>query len=371
MQLTPLDPPSSNIYAEGYDLDTCLMLVQFKDAKGPKNEAYAYDGLSPEFYDEICIASKVAGNSFGKIFAKEIKPFPNKYPFKKVPLPAAAPTDPVKTYSFADVKSSVDSVEISFDQEFPGATDFTYTGPVPAIVAPAEILPPEDPEALKQAALALNEKAKAIEIKSSEDYELAATLVLAITRMRDALEKTFRPDIDKAHKVHAKACAALNLYDKPLIADSKRLKDGMAVFHQQEEARANAEARRLQEEEDRLAQAEAEARAQELQLADAVAAEERGETELATVILESKPLPIAPVYRAPVQVMSAVPRKVAGNSYVPKWVHEVTNLKLVPDQWKIADDKGLATLAKSTQGRVEVPGVRFYDAGNIRTSKRG
>jgi hypothetical protein len=370
MQLTPLDPPSSNIHAEGYDFDTCLMLVQFKDAKGPKNEAYAYDGLSPEFYDEICVASKVAGNSFGKIFAKEIKPFPNKYPFKKIPLPT--PPTPPRTYSFEDVNASVDSTEITFDSTLSNATNFTPTGtPVPAIVAPAEILPPEDPEALKTAALALNEKAKAIEINSTEAYELAATTLLAITLMRDGLEKTFRPEIDRAHKIHAAACAVLNHYDKPLKEDIKRLKDGMALFHQQEEARAREKARKEQEEEDKRAQAEADARAQELQLADAVAAEERGETELAAVILESKPLPIAPVYRAPVQVMSQAPRKAAGSSYVPKWVGVVTNAALIPRKYLIPDDKAIQQEAKSLQERAEIPGVRFYDEGNIRTSRRG
>lgn len=372
MNLTPLDPPSSNIHAEGFDPETCLLFVQFKDGDIPKPEAYEFDGVSPELYEELRTAS-VQGSSFGKLFARTIKPFPKKFPFRKVALPTAAPE--VRSYSFEDVNGAVShpegDMEISVDPAFPGATDFTSTGPVPAIVAAAEILPPEDPEALKTAAMALNEKAKAIEINSATAYELAATTLLAITRMRDGLEKTFRPEIERAHKVHAAACAVLNYYDNPLKEDIKRLKAGMAKFHQEEEARAREKARLEQEEADKLAQQEADARAMELHLTDAIEADQRGEKELAAMIMNTKPLAMAPVYSPPVRVMSSVPRKVAGNTYVPNWVHEVTNLKMLPDQWKVADDKSLAALAKRLEGRAEVPGVRFWDAGNIRTSRKG
>lgn len=360
MILEPLNPPSSNIFAQCFDPETCLLFVQFKDENGPKPEAYAFDGLSPEFYEEIRTAAAAPGQSFGKMFAREIKPFPKKFPFKKMPLPG-------KVYSFSDVQSSVESTIISFGTSSE-AEDIAPTG---FALAPHGIVAPEDAEALKAAALALSEQAKAIEIHSAEAYELAATTVLAITRMRDALETTFRPDIDQKHKAHAAACAVLNHYDKPLVADTKRLKEGMAAFHQREQLRAREEARQLQVIQDKQAEEEAAARAQELQIADAVAAEERGEPEIAAIIMDSKPLPVAPMYRAPVQVMSAAPAKTAGSSYLPKWVAVVTNAALVPRKYLIVDDKAIQNEAKTLQDRAEIPGVRFYDAGNIRTSRKG
>jgi hypothetical protein len=370
MILTPIDPPSSNIYAEGFDPETCLLYVQFKDKDKPKPEAYEFDGLSPEFYEEL---KSTPGQSFGKMFALNIKPFPKKFPFKKVPLPVSI-IDQVEN-RFQERKREVERAA-DMEHYFPpaedqGATDFTATGPVPAVLAPSEIVIPEDPEALKQEALALSRRAEAIEITSPEAYELAATTVLAITRMRDALETTFRPEIKEKHEIWKAALAVLNYYDQPLESDAKRLKDGMAQFYQQEQLRAQEEARRLQEEQDKQAQIEADARAQELQIQDAVAAEERGEPELAAVIMNSKPLPVAPMYRAPVQVMSAAPRKTAGSSYIPKWVGVVENAALIPRKYLIPDDKAIQAEAKGLQERAEIPGVRFYDAGNIRTSRKG
>lgn len=356
MKLTPLDPPSSNIYAEGFDPETCLLHIQFKDGDKPKPEAYAFDGISPELYEEMRAASS-RGISFGKFFALNIKPFPKKFPFHKVSIPA-------RVYSFEDVQGSLG--------EHGGTIGFTANGtPVPAMLAPAEIVVPEDPEALKQEALALSRRAEAIEITSPESYELAATTVLAISRMREALETTYRKGIKEKHELWKAELAVLNYYDAPLESDARRLKSGMAQFHQREEARAREEARQLQAEQDKQAEEEAAARAQELQIADAVAAEERGEPEIATVIMNSKPLPVAPMYRAPVQVMSAAPRKTAGSSYVPRWVGEITNAALIPRKYLIPDDKAIQNEAKTLQDRAEIPGVRFYDAGNIRTSRKG
>jgi hypothetical protein len=69
--------------------------------------------------------------------------------------------------------------------------------------------------------------------------------------------------------------------------------------------------------------------------------------------------------------MSQAPRKAAGSSYVPKWVGVVTNAALIPRKYLIPDDKAIQQEAKSLQERAEIPGVRFYDEGNIRTSRRG
>ena len=191
----------------------------------------------------------------------------------------------------------------------------------------------------------------------------------AIARMRDGLEKALRPEIDRAHKIHAAACAVLNHYDRPLAADAQRLKDGMRDFKKRDdEARLAAERAERQRQQDE-ADAEAKRKAQELQIGDAIEAESRGETQLAKVIMDSAPLPVAPRYVPPVSYASTVP-KVKGVSHVPNWTFEITDETKIPRKYLLVNEAALRSEAKTLQGLASVEGVRFYDAGMVRSSKK-
>lgn len=51
---------------------------------------------------------------------------------------------------------------------------------------------------------------------------------------------------------------------------------------------------------------------------------------------------------------------VQGISTRTLWRARVIDAKLVPDEYKIVNDKMLQDIAKATKGKVAVPGVEFY-----------
>jgi hypothetical protein len=344
MELTAV-PKSSNIAEQGYDVDSFLLYLRFKDKDGTVSPKIAeYSNFPPEMYAEMMEAE-----SMGSFFYRNVRPFKEKFPFRYLD---SLPEPPTAEQS----------------------TDFTDDGtPLPVTPAGeallAEVLKSDDPEQLKQEALALSEKTKAIVIASPEAYELAATTLLAIAGMRAALETTFRPDIAEKHKVWKAALAVLNHYDAPLESDDKRLREGMSAFKKQQDAQRlkdeQAERDRLQAEAD----AEAKTQAQELQIADAIDAEQRGEPELAKVILNSAPLPMQARYVGPVTFASTTP-KTKGITHVEDWHFEIVDAKQIPRKYLIVDEKAIKQEATTLKERAEIPGVRFWDRGGMRVSPK-
>ena len=328
----------------GFNAEESLLFVRFKG----KDDIYSFANIPPEMYEEM-----VTSESVGKFFSQNIKPFKERFPYANLG-------------SRVEVVADIERGWVPRSD----TTDFTANGtPVPATTAPAEIELASDPEALKAQAAELSERTKAIAIVSPEAYSLAATTLLAIARMRISLETTFRPEIDRTHKLHAAACAVLNHYDRPLASDAQRLKDGMRDFKKREDAERmkaeQAEREGLQAE----AEEEAKKRSVDLQISDAIAAEQRGEPEIAKMILEAPPLPMAPVYAAPVSYASTVPKE-AGISHVEDWDFEIVHRKLIPEKYKIIDEKTIRNEAKRLKSRAEIPGVRFFDRGGMRVSTK-
>jgi len=53
--------------------------------------------------------------------------------------------------------------------------------------------------------------------------------------------------------------------------------------------------------------------------------------------------------------------KVAGIGARKTWKHVVEDFKALPDEYKLANNQMLSGLAKSTKGKMVIPGVRFYE----------
>lgn len=320
----------------GFNAEESLLFIRFKG----NDDIYSYGNVPPEMYEEM-----VTSESVGRFFSQQIKPFKDRYPYAK--------------WVGGDVARPAEAT-----------TDFTANGtPVPAVTVPAEIELADDPEALKAQALELSERTKAIEINSPAAYELAGSTLLAIIGMRQALETALRPEIDRTHKLHVAACAVLNHYDKPLAADAQRLKDGMTDFRKREDQARLAAEQADRERQQKEAEEDARKRTVELQLSDAIAAEQRGEPDVAKMILDAPPLPLAPVYTPPVRYASSVP-KLAGIVSVDDWDFEVFDESLIPRKYLLPDEKALKNEAKTLKGRAEVPGVRFFNRGGVRASTK-
>lgn len=336
---------SSLIHSRGYDPDQQIMQIRFKNQKtGEPAGLYEYGGINPALYAEGCawVSHRTGEVSFGSWFTVAIKPNPKEFPFRK--LEDAPASSPATT----------------------GTVDFASQQPIPA--TEIEVLP-ADPDELGQRAVELQKTAAAIKIVSAEAYQLAAKTGMAIARMRDALERTFRPGIDKAHKVWKAELAVLNHYDGPLAADQDRLREGMKAYNRQKALEAQQEADRLRKIEQDKAEEEAKRKADELKLSDAIEAEERGEPEIRDQIMAAPALPLTPAYVPPVYVQSEAP-KVKGSTVVEKWVFEITDHSLIPREYFILDEKAVGKVVTALKGRTAIPGIRVYDEGNVRFSKR-
>lgn len=362
---------SSLISHRGHSSDDHILHIRFRTKTGVPGSLYEYANVSPALYAEgLAYINDKGDASFGQWFNRTVKIDPKRHPFRKLEEVGGVAVDDTLDKAKATAQAYIDSTP---------TTDFASGQPIPAITTEPEILIPEDAEALKTAALQLKEKASAIIINSAEACELAMKTGMAIARMRDALDKTFRPGIQVKHQAWKAELAILNHYDQPLESDQNRLRDGIIKFRQEQQRIADAESRRLREEQQRVAEAEANQRAQELKLADAIEAEQRGEPELAQSIIEAPALPLQPAYVPPVYVPTNVPT-VKGASHREKWIYEWVDkdgnpiqhpdMSLIPMEYHLPDDKAIGAIASRLKTRTNIPGVRVYDAGNVSFSKK-
>lgn len=375
MELTAVD--SSLISHRGYDPSTRIMQIRFCAPKGfALGGLYEYGNVSPELYDSGLKHRNASKElSFGQFFQMTIKNNPKQFPFRKLEDPSNPPTEERDTFMDSTVS---DRFKASIEYE--ATIDFTATGQTVPVAITEDIAIPSDPEALKAAALELSQKAQAIQINSTEAYKLAGVVGVAIARMRDALEKTMRPEIERLRAPYKAALDILTRYDKPLESDQNRLRAGMVAFKREQDAIALRKANEERQERQRIADAEAAQKAEELKLADAIEAEQRGEIELAKTIIEAPALPLTSAYVPPVMVQSEAP-KIKGSVHREKWcfeyIDEIGNpvaqprMDLIPLAYHLPNEAAFTAAAKTTKGHTNIPGIRVYDAGNIAFSKKG
>jgi len=354
---------SSLISHRGHSREDHLLNIRFRTKTGVAGSLYEYGNVTPQLYAEGCEYRNDKGElSFGQWMNRVIKADPKRFPFRKL--------------------EEIGSIPVAET-----TTDFASGQPLPATIAEAEVLP-EDEEELKAAAEALNQRAlavgevrgNAIVITNLDAYNLAVTVGTAIARMRDALEKTMRPKITSLYKPYKAALEILNKYDNPLESDEKRLKEGIRLFKLEEDRKRVAESNRIRREQEQEAERVANETAQTLKLSDAVAAEERGEPELAEQILAAPALPIRAAYVPPVNLPSAIIR-VAGETHKEDWTYELVDENgdpvqtprrdLIPDEFWVLDEKAIAKVVKTLKGRTSIRGVRAYDQGAVSFSKKG
>ena len=194
------------------------------------------------------------------------------------------------------------------------------------------------------------EGAVEVTIADAQQMDEAGALLRSIkTRAKELEEKRFeltRP-LDTAK---ANIMALFKPVADKLANGERLIKTGIINYE-----RAIAEEnRRLQEIADKQAAEEAERKKVAiLRDAEAAMAEDKPELALAYVnrAEDVKPMP----------VNVAANRRPSGISLKKEWVHEVIDPKLVPDEYKVIDEQGLARYAKARKEKAQVAGVRFYE----------
>jgi hypothetical protein len=86
MKIPRIAVQSSQIAAIGYDNASRQLDLEFKSHSKPKegappkpNSVYRYQNVPPELHQRL-----ISAESIGKFFGAEIKPFADRYPFKKL-----------------------------------------------------------------------------------------------------------------------------------------------------------------------------------------------------------------------------------------------------------------------------------------------
>jgi hypothetical protein len=202
-------------------------------------------------------------------------------------------------------------------------------------------------------ALTIVDQAKAITVTDADTYTIAGNMWKDLGDMMDKIDETFNPLIEAAHRSHKAALAKKAEFYNPLKEARTNIKKLMSDYDQKQE--------RLRQEEQRRLEVEARRQEEERRLQDAILAEELGETEEASAILEE------PVQVAPVIVPKATPKRPGGPVYREVWSAQVTDIKAlckavadgrVSKECVQANMPALNKMATALKRTMNIPGVQ-------------
>lgn len=232
---------------------------------------------------------------------------------------------------------------------------------------------------LDQNGLALATDAQAVQIKDAATFQLAADWLKRIKAYLQRVAEVFDP-IDAAQIAARKTTIAQRTrLEAHAKAAERVIKDRMAAFEREQdrirreaEEKARQERARLEAEEKARVEAERQRlrkEADEKRLQEALAAEQRGDTQAAEKLLEA-PVVVPTVAPRPVFVPPApavaVP-KVEGVSFRDEWSAEVFDLLALvqavaagtqPLHLVKADQVALNAIARSLRDSMNIPGVK-------------
>lgn len=189
------------------------------------------------------------------------------------------------------------------------------------------------------------QQAEALAITSNIEYVGAGSIRQVLVNLAKQIGETFDPIVAKAHATHKEAVSQRKKHLEPVEQAQKIIKRKMIGWESEQE--------RLRREEERELQVEAQKQAEEEALRAAVAAEEAGDIEVAEAIIQE------PVMAAPVVLPKSVP-KVDGFVSRTVWKFRITDEKLIPREYLMADEKKLGGIARAMKNDITIPGVEIY-----------
>jgi hypothetical protein len=193
-----------------------------------------------------------------------------------------------------------------------------------------------------QEAQGILDHARAIVIKDQVGYEEAAIALKQLKARAAALEEE-RTKITKPMDAAKKA--VMDLFRKPaeFLGEAERIvKASMVTYSNEQERIRKAEQARL----DEIARKEREKIA-----AQAAKAEAAGKTEKAEALQEKAQNIAAPVVESTVE-------KTSGISYRTVYEFEIVDAEAIPREWMIPDLKAIGGAVRSTQGKINIPGIK-------------
>ncbi|MFA6290154.1 MAG: hypothetical protein WC637_00155 [Victivallales bacterium] len=212
-----------------------------------------------------------------------------------------------------------------------------------------------DQNEITERALTVPEQAKAIMIRTNDDYVRAGEILLVIKDLRKEIDSFFDPICKKAFEAHKEAVAQKKRADAPLVEAEGIIKPRISAWNAEQEKIRQAEEMRLRE----IARKEEEER----RLQEAIQAEAFGQKEEAAAILDEKP------QVAPVIVPKSVP-KVQGISTQKRWTFRISNPALIPREYLTIDEQKIGAVVRALKDQAKIPGVEVYSEDVISAGRR-
>lgn len=204
---------------------------------------------------------------------------------------------------------------------------------------------------LEKNTMEVERRANAIQIRTPDEYGLAGDELKIIKALEKQVMDTFADPIKKAHAAHKSLVAAKDKHLEPLEAAERIIKGKMSTYA--------AEQERIRQERERELQEQMRRQEEERQLAEAVAAEQAGNAEEATAIMEQ------PVIAPPVVLASTTP-KLSGVATVENWKFRITDETQIPREYLLVDQVKIGKVVRAMKSNTNIPGVQAYPEAGVR-----
>lgn len=198
-------------------------------------------------------------------------------------------------------------------------------------------------------------RAESITIATGSEYAAATGFLKDIKALNHAIQASFNPIVDKAHKVHKEAIAQRNKHLDPVKNAERIVKRKVAIYAGELEAARKKEQARLEEE----ARKEREKAMQEALEASEMAEELKAKGEDAHAVeIQQEAMKMAEA-AVEIEAPKVKAEKVQGVSFRDKWEIEIIDPSVVPRQWCIPDEKAILQFVKATKGKQSIEGVKI------------
>ena len=191
-------------------------------------------------------------------------------------------------------------------------------------------------------------------IKTQSDCLSASNILKSVKTAYKLLEtrrkETVKPINDAKAKVQGLFKPDLEKYQEA----EGILKKAIGVFQSEQE-----KIRQIEQEKLRLKAAKEEEKRKATLAAQAAKAEEKGNLEKAESLTQQ-----AEEYHQPVAIVQAPP-KVNGISYKSTWKARIFDVSQLPRNYMVPNNELLQGFARSTKGKIPIPGVEFYEDKSI------
>jgi hypothetical protein len=220
------------------------------------------------------------------------------------------------------------------------------------------VLVPADAQREIEEAKMLPYKYQSFAIATGEQYTSAAAVLREVKTRAKALDDWRKSITKPMDEAKARVMALFKLPIEALAQAESSIKGAILAWDREQDRIRKAEEARLLEERRK----EQERLAQLAQAAQQAVDKERQDKNNARInaikaaVFEKRALAAA---AAPLAVPPPAP-KAAGVSTRQVWKFEVEDFSKLPDSFKLANTEMLGQVARSTKGKMEVPGVRFY-----------